>query len=175
MGATRRNRKKELPWERRDRERREEARKLALGGFRFVKLGDIPPIKTDLTAGQWLHELQRAMADTMLKQHGQLIEPAKIDPFQAEPCAVAVLFAARDELDTVDRRLKDVEALAGKLDYLGESRRADERVVRETLKKLLEETLPELHGRIERLERENTELRELVALPVLESGADEGP
>ena len=170
MGGKRKGRKKELPWERRDRQRREEAEKLALGGFRFVKLGDLPPIKTDLTAGQWLAELRRAMSETMLKQRGQVIEADKIDPFQAEPCAVAVLFAARDELDTVDRRLKDVEAAVGKLDYLDQSRRGDERVLQQSVKKLLEETFPELVGRIERLKRENSELRELVPLPVLESG-----
>jgi len=172
MGGKGKGRRKELPWERRDRQRREEAEKLALGGFRFVKLGDLPPIKTDLTAGQWLAELRRAMSETMLQQRGQHIEPDKIDPFQAEPCAVAVLFAARDELDIVDRRLKDVEAQAGKLDYLDESRRRDDRVLRDSFKKLLEETLPELVGRIERLERENSELRELVPIPVLEHGPE---
>jgi hypothetical protein len=133
--------------------------------LRIVALSDLPPMETRLTGGEWVAQLRASMAETLGKQ-GHHIEAENINPFEAEPCAVAVLIAAFDELDALHAEVRKTKAIS--VGALGELR-----TVVDALNKLLDTTAPAIHDQIDTLARRVEEIEERLPNPTFDPTADD--
>jgi hypothetical protein len=135
------------------------ARRLASNpALRIVVLSDLPPIETDKSGGQWLADLRQAMADALEKQGHGKIKPEQINPFEAEPCAAAILIGTHDELREIQARLGDTRAMAT-------TTAGDVRTVVDATEKIVERELPNLHGKCDGLAERMAELEDRIPAP----------
>ena len=144
--------------------------------FRILKLADIPPVKTDKTAGEWITDLVNKTAAEFKKQGMKF--PTDFNPFQAEPMAAAVLIGTVDDLEALRTQMgeiaKSVEEsavsgmglaneLASMAEAQGQSNQAHEQSFRE-LRQEFEDQIyhvkKPLMTEIEALRREIAELRD---------------
>lgn len=132
------------------------ARRLLAPGMRLVCLADLPGVETPMTGGQWLANLRKAMAEVLAKQ-GHVIKPDKINPFEAEPCAVAVLIGTVDELAELRARIKNVADWSRGV--VG-----DVATATAALEKIVEQELPHLNGKYDGLRTRVDELEDAIPL-----------
>jgi hypothetical protein len=124
--------------------------------MRLVCLADLPGVETPMTGGEWLANLRTAMADVLAKQ-GHHIQPDKINPFEAEPCAVAVLIGTVDEIAELRGRINNVAELSRGV--VG-----DVATVTAAVEKIVERELPTLNGKYDGLRERLTELEDAIPL-----------
>lgn len=132
------------------------ARRLAQPGMRLVCLADLPPFETPMTGGGWITSLRESMAEVLAKQ-GRVIKADNINPFEAEPCAVAVLIGTVDELTELRGRINNVADWSRGV--VG-----DVATATAALEKIVEQELPHLNGKYDGLRTRLDELEDVIPL-----------